>query len=77
MRDTPGDVFPVLLIFSSRVKRPTKALARSNAVAEVSQTVVFANGPFTQSGKSAYARVVNNRHTRARRVAISAGRGEE
>ena len=72
MRGTPGAVSPVLLIFSSKVKRPTKALARSNAVAEVSQTVVFANGPLTQSGKSAYARVTRDRHVRASRTAISA-----
>ena len=72
MRGTPGAVSPVLLIFSSKVKRPTKALARSNAVAEVSQTVVFANGPLTQSGKLAYARVTRDRHVRASRAAISA-----
>ena len=70
MRGTPGDVFPVLLIFSSRVKRLTKALARSNGVADVSQTVVFANGPSTQSGKSAYAKEARDRQARASRVAM-------
>ena len=54
-RGTPGEVFPLRLNFSSRVRALTRALARSETEADVSHTVLFASGPFTQSGKRSAA----------------------